>query len=1055
MSRFAIRTPYFIVVVALIVAVIGGAALARMPVDMFPTINIPMVVVATFYNGMPPEQIESDITSRFERQFTLASGIEHIESRSLPGASVIRVYFQPGSNSDSAVATISNLAMAQLRRLPPGTLPPVVLKFDASSLPVCLVTVGGQGFNQTQLRDLAQFRVRNQMASVAGASVPQPFGGGYRQIMVYADPYRLEAHSLSLMDVVRTVNRSNLILPAGDLPIGTLDYNIYTNSQLPSIEDINRLPIKVVGQSIVRVGDIGYAKDSRQIQTSVVRVNSKPSVYTPVLKQGGDTNTIAVVDGVRNVVGHLVDVPKNLVANVLFDQSRFVKTAIRTLLDEGAIGLFLTSLMILIFLGSMRATVAVFFSIPLSVLATFMALSFGGGTVNSMVLGGLALALSRLIDNSVVVLENIYRHLEMGETPQAAAEKGGREVALPVLAATLTTAVVFFPVTFLYGVSRFLFSALALAVVLALFASFAVAMTIVPLFCARFIKAAAHHGTPSSEQPVEVELESKHNRWRLGERLNIWFNDRFESFLRGYDRLVGAALRHAWMTVGICGTSFAASLFLFPLLGLSFFPRTDAGMFVINVKAPSGTRLAVTEREAAKVEALIRQTIPARDLGVILSNIGVTPGFSSIYTSNSAQHTAFVQVGLKEDHETGSYEYMARLKRKIADELPELNTYFQSGGMVDAVLNLGLPAPIDVQVAGTNLAASHAVARKLASQIQRFPDVADVYIPQDIDYPALKLNIDRTRASELGLDQQEVVGNVITALSSNQMIAPSYWIDPKTGQDYMLTVQYTEGQVKSLADLRAIPLRAAASLLPTRLDTISSLSRTTAPTEVDHYQIRRVMDVYVRPLGEEIGGIADRIDKIIAQTQIPEGLNVTLRGMVQGMRASFRSFALGLTLSVVLLYLILVAQFRSFVDPFLILLAVPPGLTGVLLILWLTGTTLDVMSLMGVVMLTGIAVSNSILIVEFTRQLRDQGMQVAEAVAMACRVRLRPVLMTSLATIIGLLPMALKLGEGSESYAPLARALLGGLTLSVALTVFLVPAAYLLVYGRKDAPARA
>jgi multidrug efflux pump subunit AcrB len=1055
MSRFAIRTPYFIVVVALIVAVVGGAALARMPVDMFPTINIPMVVVATFYNGMPPEQIESDITSRFERQFTLASGIEHIESRSLPGASVIRVYFQPGSNSDSAVATISNLAMAQLRRLPPGTLPPVVLKFDASSLPVCLVTVGGRGFNETQLRDLAQFTVRNQMASVAGASVPQPFGGGYRQIMVYANPYKLEAHDLSLMDVVRTVNRSNLILPAGDVPIGSLDYNIYTNSQLPSIEEIDRLPLKVVGQSIVRVGDIGYAKDSHQIQTSVVRVDGKRSVYTPVLKQGGDTNTIAVVNGVRDVVKHLVDVPKNLVANVLFDQSRFVKTAIRTLLDEGAIGLFLTSLMILIFLGSLRATVAVCFSIPLSVLATFLALSFGGGTVNSMVLGGLALALSRLIDNSVVVLENIYRHLEMGEEPNAAAENGGREVALPVLAATLTTAVVFFPVTFLYGVSRFLFSALALAVVLALFASFAVAMTVVPLFCARFIKAASHHGTPSSGEPVDVELNSKHDRWRLGERFNIWFNDRFESFLGLYDRLVGGALRRPWLTVGLCGISFVASLGLFPLLGLSFFPRTDAGMFVINVKAPSGSRITVTESEVAKVERLIRQTIPASDLGVILSNIGVTPGFSSIYTSNSAQHTAFVQVGLKEEHQVGSYDYMARLKRRIAEELPELNTYFQSGGMVDAVLNLGLPAPIDVQVAGTNLAASHATALKLASKIQQIPDVADVYIPQDIDYPALKLNVDRTRASELGLDQQEVVGNVITALASNQMIAPSYWIDPKSGQDYMLTVQYTEGQVKSLADLRAIPLRAAASLLPTRLDTISSLKRMNAPTEVDHYQIRRVMDVYVRPLGEELGGIADRIDRIIAQTTIPEGLNVTLRGMVQGMRASFRSFALGLTLSVVLLYLILVAQFRSFIDPLLILLAVPPGLTGVLLTLWLTGTTLNVMSLMGVVMLTGIAVSNSILIVEFTRQLREQGMAVREAVAMACRVRLRPVLMTSLATIIGLLPMALKLGEGSESYAPLARALLGGLTLSVALTVFLVPAAYLLVYGNKNEPAQA
>ncbi len=1049
MSRFAIRTPYFIVVVALIIAVVGGTALVRMPVDMFPSINIPMVVVATFYNGMPPEQIETDITSRFERQFTLASGIEHIESRSLPGASVIRVYFQPGTNADSAVATISNLAMAQLRRLPPGTLPPVVLKFDASSLPVCLVTVGGEGFNETQLRDLAQFTVRNQMASVAGASVPQPFGGGYRQIMVYVDPYKLEAHQLSLMDVVRTVNRSNLILPAGDVPIGSLDYNIYTNSQLPSVAEIDDLPLKAIGGSIVRVGDVGYAKDSRQILTSVVRVDGKRSVYTPVLKQGGDTNTIAVVDGVRDVVSHLVDVPKTLLTNVLFDQSRFVKTAIRTLLDEGAIGLFLTSAMILIFLGSLRATTAVFFSIPLSVLAAFMVLSLGGSTVNSMVLGGLALALSRLIDNSVVVLENVYRHLELGESPATAAEQGGREVALPVLAATLTTAVVFFPVTFLYGVSRFLFSALALTVVLALFASYAVAMTVVPLYCARFIKA-AHHGTPSSEQPVEVELRNTRGRWRLGERFNVWFNDRFESFLRLYDRIVGVALRHAWVTVALCAISFAASLALFPRLGFSFFPRTDAGMFVINIKAPSGSRIAVTEGEVAKVERLIREIIPPNELGMILSNIGVTPGFSSIYTSNSAQHTAFVQVGLKDEHQVGSYEYMARVKQRISEELPELSTYFQSGGMVDAVLNLGLPAPIDVQVAGSNLTRSHATALDLAAAIKRIPGVADVYIPQDVDYPALKLDVDRTRASELGLDQQEVVGNVITALTSNQMIAPSYWVDPKSGQDYMLTVQYTEGQVKSLGDLRAIPLRASGTTMPTRLDAISSLRRVQAPTEVDHYQIRRVMDVYVRPSGEELGSIADAIDRIIAQTKIPEGLNVTLRGMVQGMRASFRSFAIGLTLSVVLLYLILVAQFRSFVDPLLILLAVPPGLTGVLVTLWLTGTTLNVMSLMGVVMLTGIAVSNSILIVEFTRQLREQGQSVRVAVATACRVRLRPVLMTSLATIIGLLPMALKIGEGSESYAPLARALSGGLTISVILTVVLVPAGYLLVYGREE-----
>ena len=1052
MSRFAIRNPYFIVVICLVIAVVGVTSLARMPVDMFPAMNIPVVVVATFYSGMPPEQIEADITSRFERFFTLGSGIEHIESRSLPGVSIIKVYFQPGSNPDSAVTTISNLAMAQLRRLPPGTLPPVVLKFDASSLPVCLVTFKGEGLSETALRDLAQFQVRNQVAGVAGASVPPPFGGRYRQIMVYADPYKLEAHQLSLMDVVRSVNSANLILPAGDVQIGTLDYNIYTNSQLSTVADINQLPVKTVGQSPVRIEDIGYAADAQQIQSNIVRVDGQRSVYIPVMKQGGDTNTIAVVDGVKSTVQNLFDVPKELVSRVVFDQSVFVKTAIETLLHEGALGLFLTSIMILIFLGSMRATVAVFFSIPLSALAAFVALSMGGSSVNSMVLGGLALAFSRLIDNSVVVLENIYRHLELGEPPAVAAENGGREVALPVLSATLTTVVVFFPVTFLYGVSKFLFSALALAVVLSLFASFAVAMTVVPLFCARFIKAPTHHGTPASEVPVTVDHERR--RWSLTDRFNLWFNDRFESFLKLYDKAVAAVLRRPAWTLAAFGAVFAASLAVFPLLGISFFPRTDAGQFVINLKAPTGTRLAVTDNEVAKVENLVRQVVAPEDLGIIVSNVGSTPGFSSIYTSNSAMHTAFVQVSLNEGHKVGSYEYMSRVQDRIKAELPELNAYFQSGGLVDAVLNLGLAAPIDVQVAGSNLKQSYATALNLASQIQKVDGVADAFIPQDIDYPALQLNVDRMRASELGLDQREVVDNVITALTSNQMIAPSYWIDPKSGLDYMLTVQYPETQVKSLTDLRSIPLRGPGGLQPTRLDMISDIQRIKAPTEVDHYQLRRTIDVYVRPLHEDLGRIASAIDAIIARTRVPEGLSINLRGMVQGMRVSFTSFGLGLCLAVVLLYLILVAQFQSFIDPFIILLAVPPGLSGVILILWLSDTTLNVMSLMGVVMLVGIAVSNSILIVEFTRRLRDQGMNVREAVAVACRVRLRPVLMTSLATIIGLLPMALKLGAGSEAYAPLARAILGGLGASVLLTVFLVPAAYVLVYAENALPER-
>ena len=1034
MSRFAIRNPHVIIVACLVLAIVGTTSLLRMPVDLFPDINIPVVVVATFFSGMPPEQIEGDITGRFERFFTLASNIEHIESRSLPGVSLIKIYFQPGTNADSAVTNISNLAMANLRRLPPGTLPPVVLKFDASSLPVCLITLKGEGLDETALRDLGQYAVRNQVANVQGASVPQPFGGKYRQIMVYVDPLKLDAHQLSPMDVVRGVNQSNLILPAGDTRIGPFDYSLYTNSQADTVDEIDRIPLKASNSKIVYVSDVGDARDAEQIQTNIVRVDGQPSVYLPVLKQGGDTNTIAVVDGVKDAVSRLFNVPKNLSTDVVFDQSQFVKNAIETLLHEGAMGLALTSLMILLFLGSFRATVAVCLSIPLSALATFLVLAFGGSSVNAMVLGGLALVFSRLIDNSVVVLENIYRHMENGVPVVEASERGGQEVALPVLAATLTTAVVFFPVTFLYGVSRFLFSALALAVVIALFASYFVAMTVVPLFCSRFLKNPheAAHGKPT---------------W--GRRFNAAFNRGFDDMLSQYTRLVGRALRRPVAVIVGCAVVFGVSLLLYSHLGVAFFPRTDAGQFVINLKAQPGTRLEIMSRETSRVEALIRSIVSKDDLGIIVSNIGVAPGFSSMYTSNSAQHTAFVQVSLKEGHKVGSYEYMNRVRARLASELPELSAYFQSGGLVDAVLNLGLPAPIDLQVSGSDLRLAHETAATLAAQIGKIKNVSDVFVPQDIDYPALALDIDRVRASQVGLSQREVVSNVITALTSNQMIAPSYWVDQRTGNDYMLTVQYPENQVATTLDLSGIPLRAPSAKSPVRLDAVTSLRPVSAPTEVNHYQLRRVVDIYVGLANEDLGKAANEIDRIIASTHLPEGIRVDVRGMVEGMRASFRSFGFGLLLALVLLYLILVAQFESFDDPLIILLAVPLGLTGVLVMLYLAGTTLNVQSLMGVVMMVGIVVSNSILIVEFAHRLLEEGMPVAEAVATSCRVRLRPVLMTSLATIIGLLPMALKLGTGSESYAPLAQAIIGGLTVSVVFTVFLVPAAFLLVHGHR------
>lgn len=1039
MSGFSIKYPFFIIMLCLIILVVGVATVARMPVDLFPNINIPVVVVATFYSGMPPEQIEANITNPFERFFTLGSGIDHIESRSLTGVSLVKVYFQPGTNPDAAVSTISNLAMAQLRRLPPGTLPPVVLKFDASSLPVCLITLKGQGLNETELHDLGQFNVRNQVANVPGASVPQPFGGKYRQIQVYVDPVKLQAHQLSLMDVVRSLNDANAILPSGDVRIGPKDYNIYTNSQLPTTGEINRLPLKTEGNAEVVVADVGHAKDDAAIQTNIVRVDGQRSVYLPILKQGGNSNTIAVVDGIRKRISDLLDVPRSLVSKVVFDQSVFVKTAIANLGSEGGIGLLLTAAMILLFLGSVRATLAVMLSIPLSALAAFMAINASGGTINTMVLGGLALAFSRLIDNSVVVLENIFRHLEMGESPEVAAEVGGREVALPVLAATFTTAIVFFPVIFLYGVSRFLFTALAASVVFSLFASYLVAMSVVPLFCAKFIR----------RHEADEEIGT---RASLFNKIVFGFDRTYNTLLAKFDVAVRRSLLRPVATVvsilGVC----LFSLGLYPLLGVSFFPRTDPGQFVINVKAPTGSRLELTEQYIKRIENDIREVVPARDLGMIVSNIGITPDFSAIYTSNSGQHTAFVQVSLKEGHKVGSYEYMGRVRSKLAEDLPELNTYFQAGGLVDSVVNMGLPAPIDIQVSDSNMHQAYETASALAQKIRGLHGVSDVLIPQDLDYPGIQLNVNREMAARLGLNSREVVNNVITALTSNGMIAPSYWVDPKNGNNYMLTVQYPITQVQSMNDLQQIPLRSGKGINTAELQAVSSIKTINTPTEVDHYQLRRVIDVYVAPSGEDLGSLANRVEKIMHETKGGENTRMVMRGSVEGMRQSFKSFGIGLLLSIVLVYLILMAQFASFKDPFIILLAIPPGIAGVIVFLLITRTTLNVMSLMGVIMMAGIVVSNSILIVDVARALRKDGMEIKEAVATACRMRLRPVLMTSLATILGMIPMALALEAGSEQYAPLARAIIGGLSVSVVVTVFLVPAAYLLIH-RKDEPA--
>ena len=1046
MSSFSLRHPYFIVVIFLFVCVLGLTSLAQMPVDMFPPINIPVVMVATFYSGMPPQQIEADITDTFERFFTLGSGIDHMESRSMSGVSLIKVYFQPGTDANADVTQISNLAMADLRRLPQGTLPPVVMSMDASGLPVCLLTVDGQGLNETQLHDYLQYQIRNQIAGVPGATVPPPYGGRTRQIMVYVDPLKLQAHQLSPMDVVRATDMSNLILPAGDVRIGPMDYNLYTNAQVADAKALNDVPIKTEGQKSVFISDVGKAVDGSALQYNIVRVNGERSVYVPILKQGGDTNTIAVVAGIRKAIETLRDIPSELKTHVVFDQSLFVKQAISTVLREGGVGLLLTAVMILIFLGSLRATAAVFLSIPLSVMATFFFLHTGNQTVNSMILSGLALAFSRLIDNSVIVLENIFRHVELGEKPAVAAEKGAREVGLAVLAITIVTVVVFFPVTLLFGVSKFLFTALALSVVLSLSASYFVAISIVPLYCAKLLRGIVHH----EDETVEPGQPRSRPSW--GIRFHAAFNARFERMLAHYDKWVQRVLDRpreiVWGFLAIFVLSFA----LYPLVGFSFFPRTDAGQFVINVKAPTGTRIELTEGYVKKVENIVRETVEPHDLNSVVSNIGITPDLSSLTTPNSGMHTAFIQVGLKQDHKISSFVYMDQVRKRVAANLPELRTYFQSGGLVDSVLNQGMPAPIDVQVSGSDLHEADRIALDLQDKFRTVPGISDVYIPQDMDYPALQINVNRDRTSELGLTPREVVDNLITSLTSDAMIAPSYWVDPKSGNNYFVTVQYPENQVKSIEDLKTMPLRAPGLKLPTYLNQVADITPILTPTEVDHYQLQRTIDVYVAPSGEDLKTPSKKVESIVAATQLPPNIRINIRGLVNTMNSSFRSFGIGLLLAILLVYLVLVAQFSSFVDPFLIILAIPTGLVGVMLTLAFTDTTLNIQSLMGIIMLTGMVVSNSILIVDFANRLRQEGYGIREAVSHSCRIRLRPILMTSLATVVGLLPMALKLETGSEAYAPLSRVIIGGLVASVVLTIFVVPAAYLLMYrGRAEA----
>jgi hydrophobic/amphiphilic exporter-1 (mainly G- bacteria), HAE1 family len=1051
---FSLRNPYVIVVGALIVSLLGVTAFTRMPVDVFPNLKIPAVVVATFYPGMPPLDIERDITTRYERFFTLGSNIDHIESRSLPGISIITVYLQPGTDVDAAAAQLATLAMADLGVLPPGTLPPLVLKYDASSLPVLLVTVAGKGFTQTQLEDTARYTVRTQMATVSGASIPLPFGGKFRQIMAYVDRKALQVRGLSINDVVNSLNDANLILPAGDAQIGTTDYYIYSNSMVPDIAELDDVPVKVgAGQAPVLMSDVAKVRDASQIQYNVVLIDGQPSVYIPVLKQPG-ANTISVVEGVKDMLPQVVGVPAGMQLKAIFDQSGYIRDAVDSLEHEAVSGSVLASLVILIFLGSFRSTVAIFLSIPLSILAGAFGLFMGGQTINIMTLGGFALAIGRLVDDSVVVLENINRHLAEGEEPSVAARNGAEEVALPVLASTITTIIVFFPVMFLFGVAKYMFSALALAVVLSMLASYVVAMSVIPIFCARFLTQEEAMLIERRESVDTSDAKKDSDYWPGTRVFFAAFNRVYERMALRYEKTLESALNHKIVVIGVLLLLFPLSMVMFPRLGTQLFPDTDAGKFTINIHSPLGSRIDVTEALTRRLEALIRQEIPPDELDMIVSNIGLEPNLSAIYSTNSGQDTAQVFVSLKEDHPVPTRYYMRKLSDQLPSRIPELQAFFSSGSIIDAVLNFGSPAPINVQVSGQEYRSTFAFARQVQNLIRGLPEVAQTYIPEEAGYPTLNVKVDRLRAGRLGLSQRDVITNVITALTSNQMIKPSIWIDPKTGNDYYLTAQYPLSDINSIESLQNIPIRSyqggeghANSLL---LRDVATIVPERHPAEADHYNVQRVVDVLVAPRGGDWGGTVDAIHKVLDPLKPPPGIRIAYRGSVAAMQKSFSSFGFGLFMAVALLYLVMVAQFRSFLDPFIIMFAVPMGLIGVVWTLYFTSTTLNIESFMGIIVMVGIVVSNSILLVDFANQRRLKGQPLRRAVVESARIRMRPILMTALATIVGLMPIALKLGAGSEASAPLARAAAGGLAVSTVLTLFLVPAIYELLYQRKE-----
>jgi multidrug efflux pump subunit AcrB len=1043
--RVALQRPYTFIMLAVLIVLMGGYAILNTATDIFPNIKIPIAAVIWRYTGILPDEIASRIVLFSERVAqTTVNDVEHTESQSVNGTAVVKYFFQPDVDQDLSMSQITAVSQVQLAYSPPGTTPPFVLSYSASSVPILQLALSSDTLPESQIYDLANTILRTQLATVAGASIPYPFGGKQRQVQVDLDPQALRARGLSGNDVVTAIGAQNLILPAGTQKIGSLEYFIKLNASPTQIEDLNNLPIRARNGNVTYIRDVAHVRDGYSPQTSMVRLEGRRAVLMSVLKTG-KASTIDIINSINEKLPQIrASLPPELKIEPLSDQSVFVRAAISGVVREALIAGALTGLLILLFLGSWRSTLIITISIPLSILASIYCLSALGETINIMTLGGLALAVGILVDDATVTIENINYHLEHGKDVETAILDGAHQIALPALVSTLSICIVFVPMFLLAGIAKFLFIPLAEAVVFAMLASYVLSRTLVPTLAKFWLK----------KHDPGAKTNSRHFLARFQDR----FERAFETMREKYRALLGITLssgpRFAMIFLAAMATTAVLAFPLGPLpgLGQDFFPSVDGGQIKLHMRARTGTRIEETAALCDAVEATIREVIPPKQLSTIVDNLGLPYSGINLAYSTSAPvgpGDADIFVNLREGHKPTA-DFVRVLRAKLAATYPSATFAFLPADMITQILNFGLPSPIDVQIVGFNVAGNRAFANKLLQKLTAVPGAVDLHIHQSGDYPQFNVDVDRTKAQLLGLTEQSVANNILVSLSGSFQTAPSFWVDPKSGTQYQVATQTPQYRLEDLNDLGNTPLSGGVGGASQILSSVASIHRSVGPAVVSHYNATPAIDIYGSVQGMDLGYVSGQINNIIGQVQkdLPKGSHIVLRGQSQTMKASFNGLLIGLVGAIILVYMLIVVNFQSLLDPFIIITALPAALAGIVWMLFLTHTTVSVPALTGAIMCMGVATANSVLVVSFARERMNAGDNAYEAALQAGFTRLRPVLMTAMAMIIGMIPMALGLGDGGEQNAPLGRAVIGGLIFATVATLFFVPTVFTIIHGR-------